>query len=148
MKLKFKQQRFQEQAAKAVVDCFIGQPYGDIRFTMDRGVVKHDPVQGHSGFPRYSEPKGQRGFLRDGSGTHYAERTSAEFVQPGFKAHIRYCIFIPGVEFGDAVCVHCCGTLDHDQFPRACVLQAIAFRPRQGGVLLLQIQDDAREPAG
>ncbi len=45
MKLKFKHQRFQEQAAKAVVDCFVGQPLGEIRYTMDRGVVKDELVQ-------------------------------------------------------------------------------------------------------
>jgi type III restriction enzyme len=45
LKLKFKHQRFQEQAAKVVVDCFVGQPFGDIRYTIDRGVVKDEPQQ-------------------------------------------------------------------------------------------------------
>ena len=37
MKLQFKHQKFQEDAAKAVVDVFAGQPYLTPTYMMDRG---------------------------------------------------------------------------------------------------------------
>jgi type III restriction enzyme len=37
MKLKFKNQQFQEEAARAVVECFAGQPNRISKFTLDRG---------------------------------------------------------------------------------------------------------------
>lgn len=37
MKLQFKHQKFQEDAAKAVVDVFAGQPYGTSSYRMDQG---------------------------------------------------------------------------------------------------------------
>ena len=39
MKLRFKYQRFQADAAKAVVDVFAGQPYLTQSYMMDAGVV-------------------------------------------------------------------------------------------------------------
>ena len=41
MKLKYKHQRFQEDAARAVTDCFLGQPHynGASNFLVDQGVV-------------------------------------------------------------------------------------------------------------
>ena len=41
MKLKYKHQRFQEDAARAVTDCFLGQPHydGTSNFLVDQGVV-------------------------------------------------------------------------------------------------------------
>ncbi len=40
MKLKFKQQAFQAEAVKAVVDCFAGQPKAaGFRYAIDRGRV-------------------------------------------------------------------------------------------------------------
>ena len=38
MKLQFKHQKFQAEAAKAVVDVFAGQPYLTPSYMMDRGV--------------------------------------------------------------------------------------------------------------
>ena len=38
MKLQFKHQKFQADAAKAVVDVFAGQPYLTPTYMMDRGV--------------------------------------------------------------------------------------------------------------
>ena len=38
MKLQFKHQKFQADAAKAVVDVFAGQPYLTPTYRMDRGV--------------------------------------------------------------------------------------------------------------
>lgn len=38
MKLQFKHQKFQADAAKAVVDVFAGQPYLTPSYMMDRGV--------------------------------------------------------------------------------------------------------------
>lgn len=45
MKLKFKRQQFQEDAAQAVVDCFTGQPYKLSKYTLDKGYrdVKEEP---------------------------------------------------------------------------------------------------------
>ena len=39
MKLQFKHQKFQADAAKAVVDVFAGQPYLTPTYIMDRGDV-------------------------------------------------------------------------------------------------------------
>ncbi len=39
MKLQFKEQKFQADAAKAVVDVFAGQPYGTPSYRMERGSV-------------------------------------------------------------------------------------------------------------
>ena len=38
MKLQFKHQKFQADAAKAVVDVFAGQPYLTPTYMMDRGI--------------------------------------------------------------------------------------------------------------
>ena len=45
MKLKFKRQQFQEDAARAVVDCFAGQPHKTAKYTLDTGrrVVSDEP---------------------------------------------------------------------------------------------------------
>ena len=37
MKIQYKDQRFQEDAAKAVVDVFAGQPYASNSYKMDPG---------------------------------------------------------------------------------------------------------------
>lgn len=42
MKLKFKRQKFQEDAAKAVCDVFTGQPNIQPAFRVDKGYVKGD----------------------------------------------------------------------------------------------------------
>ena len=39
MKLQFKHQKFQADAAKAVVDVFAGQPYLTPTYMMDRGIT-------------------------------------------------------------------------------------------------------------
>lgn len=39
MKIKFKEQQFQKDAVKSVVDCFIGQQKGNSKFTYDRGNI-------------------------------------------------------------------------------------------------------------
>lgn len=44
MKLKFKHQKFQADAAKAVCDVFAGQPYLTPSYMMDRGYVKNDQI--------------------------------------------------------------------------------------------------------
>lgn len=41
MKLQFKHQKFQADAAKAVVDVFVGQPYLTPTYLMDRGSEMH-----------------------------------------------------------------------------------------------------------
>ena len=41
MKLQFKHQKFQADAAKAVVDIFAGQPYLTPTYMMDKGTGKH-----------------------------------------------------------------------------------------------------------
>lgn len=38
MKLQFKHQKFQAEAAKAVVDVFVGQPYSQPSYMMDQGL--------------------------------------------------------------------------------------------------------------
>lgn len=43
MKLQFKHQKFQADAAKAVVDVFTGQPYLTPTYMMDRG-TKTNPM--------------------------------------------------------------------------------------------------------
>ncbi len=51
MKLQFKHQKFQAEAAKAVVDVFAGQPYLTPTYRMDRGVVdytKSDEIEGQA----------------------------------------------------------------------------------------------------
>ena len=48
MKLQFKHQKFQADAAKAVVDVFAGQPYLTPTYMMDKGVAKD-----RSGFSGY-----------------------------------------------------------------------------------------------
>jgi len=44
MKLKFKKQKFQKYAAKAVVKCFIGQPNRTSKFTLDRGKAEKQGI--------------------------------------------------------------------------------------------------------
>ena len=44
MKLKFKHQKFQADAAKAVVDVFAGQPYLTANYLIDRGDEKMGTV--------------------------------------------------------------------------------------------------------
>ena len=44
MKLKFKHQKFQADAAKAVCDVFAGQPYLTPSYRMDRGYVKNEQI--------------------------------------------------------------------------------------------------------
>ena len=38
MKIKYKYQKFQRDAAQAVVDVFVGQPYGTPSYMIDRGM--------------------------------------------------------------------------------------------------------------
>ena len=45
MKLQFKHQKFQADAAKAVVDVFAGQPYLTRDYRMDRGIGTYQPTQ-------------------------------------------------------------------------------------------------------
>ena len=47
MKLQFKHQKFQANAAKAVVDVFAGQPYRTPSYRMDRGVDSSQPTLGY-----------------------------------------------------------------------------------------------------
>jgi type III restriction enzyme len=44
MKLQFKHQKFQAEAAKAVCDVFAGQPYLTPSYRMDKGYVKNDQI--------------------------------------------------------------------------------------------------------
>lgn len=44
MKLQFKHQKFQADAAKAVVDVFTGQPYLTPTYMMDRGISSDSVV--------------------------------------------------------------------------------------------------------
>ena len=45
MKLQFKHQKFQADAAKAVVDVFAGQPASSVsRYLIDRGLEKMDQI--------------------------------------------------------------------------------------------------------
>ena len=44
MKLKFKHQKFQADAAKAVCDVFAGQPYLTPSYMMDKGYVKNEQI--------------------------------------------------------------------------------------------------------
>jgi len=44
MKLKFKHQKFQADAAKAVCDVFAGQPYLTPSYMMDRGYIKNEQI--------------------------------------------------------------------------------------------------------
>ena len=46
MKLQFKHQKFQADAAKAVVDVFVGQPYLTPTYLMDRGSDTHQTYPG------------------------------------------------------------------------------------------------------
>ncbi len=51
MKLQFKHQKFQTDAAKAVVDVFAGQPYLTPTYRMDRGAVDYtmsDEIEGQA----------------------------------------------------------------------------------------------------
>lgn len=54
MKLQFKHQKFQADAAKAVVDVFVGQPYLTPTYMMDKGVAKD-----RSGFSGYEYTIGE-----------------------------------------------------------------------------------------
>ncbi len=45
MKLQYKHQKFQADAAKAVVDVFAGQPYLTPTYMMDRGIIKRNGVE-------------------------------------------------------------------------------------------------------
>ena len=44
MKLQFKHQKFQADAAKAVCDVFAGQPYLKPSYMMDKGYVKKEQI--------------------------------------------------------------------------------------------------------
>lgn len=44
MKLRFKHQKFQADAAQAVVDVFAGQPYRTPSYMMDKGIGKLPPI--------------------------------------------------------------------------------------------------------
>lgn len=51
MKLKYKHQRFQEDAARAVTDCFLGQPHydGASNFLVDQGIVDQGTAKAEDG---------------------------------------------------------------------------------------------------
>ncbi len=45
MKIKFKHQSFQREAAKAVCDVFVGQPFKEVSYMVDPGVQKADEIK-------------------------------------------------------------------------------------------------------
>ena len=47
MKLQFKHQKFQADAAKAVVDVFAGQPYLTPTYMMDKGIAAQISAHDH-----------------------------------------------------------------------------------------------------
>lgn len=57
MKLQFKHQKFQADAAKAVVDVFIGQPYLTPTYMMDRGVTYQQSLTDDTDFTGWSNQK-------------------------------------------------------------------------------------------
>jgi type III restriction enzyme len=51
MKIKFKHQRFQQEAAKAVCDVFVGQPLKEVSYMIDPGMqhtneIKYSDIYG------------------------------------------------------------------------------------------------------
>ena len=61
MKLQFKHQKFQADAAKAVVDVFAGQPYLTPTYMIDRGVARD-----RYGLSGYTTEFGMKKTLQDG----------------------------------------------------------------------------------
>lgn len=58
MKLQFKKQKFQADAAKAVVDIFVGQPYSVPSYMIDRGVTgKQQALEIEDGFTGWGNQK-------------------------------------------------------------------------------------------
>mgnify|MGYP003303230274 CR=1 FL=1 len=57
MKLQFKHQKFQADAAKAVVDVFAGQPYLTPSYMMDRGVTYQHSLTEDEDFTGWSNAK-------------------------------------------------------------------------------------------
>lgn len=57
MKLQFKHQKFQADAAKAVVDVFAGQPYLTPTYMMDRGVTYQQSLTDDIDFTGWSNQK-------------------------------------------------------------------------------------------
>lgn len=57
MKLRFKHQKFQADAAKAVVDVFAGQPYLTPTYMMDRGVTYQQSLTDDTDFTGWSNQK-------------------------------------------------------------------------------------------
>ena len=57
MKLQFKHQKFQADAAKAVVDVFAGQPYLTPSYMMDRGSVYQQSLTEDEDYTGWSNAK-------------------------------------------------------------------------------------------
>lgn len=57
MRLQFKHQKFQADAAKAVVDVFAGQPYLTPSYMMDRGDIGQYKLGDYEDFTGWSNAK-------------------------------------------------------------------------------------------
>ena len=68
MKLQFKHQKFQADAAKAVVDVFAGQPYLTPTYLMDRGSDTHQLTLEEMSFHRLAQRAHRPGAQRPGGG--------------------------------------------------------------------------------
>ena len=74
MKLQFRHQKFQAEAAKAVVDVFAGQPYMTPSYRMDRGEVEQQVLFEEEQDTSYCVKTS--GFGDSGTYKKYPERTS------------------------------------------------------------------------
>ena len=64
MKLQFKHQKFQADAAKAVVDVFAGQPYLTPTYLMDRGSDAHQLTLEEMSFTGAMSPSSRNSAIR------------------------------------------------------------------------------------
>ena len=91
MKLQFKHQKFQADAAKAVVDIFAGQPYLTPTYMMDRGADKYYRLTDtDEDFTGWANQKLIPGLTDDVILEHIRKIQRSEQIKPSDKLEGRY----------------------------------------------------------
>lgn len=95
MKLQFKHQKFQEDAAKAVVDVFAGQPYLTPTYMMDRGAEKyHQLTDTNEDFTGWANQKLIHDLTDDVILEHIRTLQRVNQIKPSDKLEGRYNITV------------------------------------------------------
>ena len=90
MKLQFKHQKFQEDAAKAVVDVFAGQPYRTPTYMMDKGVNYQQLATDNEDFTGWSNQKIVPELSDSAILTHIQKIQRANQIEPSVKLEGKY----------------------------------------------------------